>query len=220
MTQKNTNIIPIRYMSGTGGQFLSNFITAAKNNNKKEIILSSYGNAHENNLIDFVTSDHSTFAPQESDHHKITSILNIKGKEGSTPIYYPAMHLLDISSLIDIFDKVISITYDNDDISDIALIFHGKFYIDELQYVNLTSHDYVTIKITLNKACSLFKRYDSNNVLNVSWKELFHLDESIIVDKISSFISIPKENFNISNLLKWRKATLQCLDKVSSTLNT
>jgi hypothetical protein len=220
MTQKNTNIIPIRYMSGTGGQFLSNFITAAKNNNKKEIVLSPYGNAHENNLIDFFLPPNSVYGPRHSDSIKVEALTNLQSKDGATPIYYPAMHLMDIEGLITVFEKVISITYDKDDISDIALIFHGKFYIDELQYIKPSSHDYVTMKITLNNAYSLFKIYESINVLNVSWKELFHLDENIIIDKISSFTGIPKENFNISNLLKWRKATLHCLDTVSSTLNT
>ena len=53
MVQKNIDIIPIRYMSGTGGQFLSNFITAAKNKNNDLMDLSEHGNAHSNNLLDF-----------------------------------------------------------------------------------------------------------------------------------------------------------------------
>jgi hypothetical protein len=76
------------------------------------------------------------------------------------------------------------------------------------------------MKITLKYSSRFFKEYESDNVLNVSWKELFHLDTNILVEKISAFTSIPKENFNISNLLEWRKVTSQCLDKVSNTLNT
>ena len=131
------------------------------------------------------------------------------------------MHFMDIKLLLTTFDRVISITYDIDDVSDIALIFYGKFYIDELQSnTDISNHRYVTMKITLKYSSRFFKEYESDNVLNVSWKELFHLDTNILVEKISAFTSIPKENFNISNLLEWRKVTLQCLDKVSSTLNT
>jgi len=222
MVQKNIDIIPIRYMSGTGGQFLSNFITAAKNNNKYNIYLSVHGNAHQNNLSDFNIPKESAFGPRfQNDTLNINSMLNLIGKEGSVPVYYPAMHLMNIEILLNIFDKVISIIYDIEDISDIALIYYGKFHIDEQPNTNISfSHKYVTTKITLKYSSRFFKEYESANVLNVSWKELFHLDTNILVEKISAFTSIPKENFNISNLLEWRKATSQCLDKVSNTLNT
>jgi hypothetical protein len=223
MIQKNIDIIPIRYISGTGGQFLSNFITAAKNNNKYDIALSVHGNAHQNNLSDFIIPKNSAFGPcAQHDPLNIDAMLKLTGKEGSVPVYYPAMHLMDIELLLSTFDKVISIIYDIEDISDIALIFYGKFYLDEPQSNNNISfsHRYVTTKITLKYSHRFFKEYESDNVLNVSWKELFHLDTNILIEKISAFTRIPKENFNISNLLEWREATLQCLDKVSSTLNT
>jgi len=221
MVQKNIDIIPIRYMSGTGGQFLSSFITAAKTKNNQAIRLSLFGNAHTNNLLDFSLPGHPAFGPDRPDSLKIDATLNLIGNEGSVPIYYSAMHFMDIKLLLTTFDRVISITYDIDDVSDIALIFYGKFYIDELQSnTDISNHRYVTMKITLKYSSRFFKEYESDNVLNVSWKELFHLDTNILVEKISAFTSIPKENFNISNLLEWRKVTLQCLDKVSSTLNT
>jgi hypothetical protein len=47
-------------MSGTGGQFLSNFITAAKTKNNQAIQLSVFGNSHANNLIDFIFSGSTT----------------------------------------------------------------------------------------------------------------------------------------------------------------
>jgi len=221
MVQKNIDIIPIRYMSGTGGQFLSSFITAAKTKNNQAIRLSLFGNAHTNNLLDFSLPGHPAFGPDRPDSLKIDATLNLIGNEGSVPIYYSAMHFMDIKLLLTTFDRVISITYDIDDVSDIALIFYGKFYIDELQSnTDISNHRYVTMKITLKYSSRFFKEYESDNVLNVSWKELFHLDTNILIEKISAFTSIPKENFNISNLLEWRKVTLQCLDKVSSTLNT
>ena len=221
MVQKNIDIIPIRYMSGTGGQFLSSFITAAKTKNNQAIRLSLFGNAHTNNLLDFSLPGHPAFGPDRPDSLKIDATLNLIGNEGSVPIYYSAMHFMDIKLLLTTFDRVISITYDIDDVSDIALIFYGKFYIDELQSnTDISNHRYVTMKITLKYSSRFFKEYETDNVLNVSWKELFHLDTNILVEKISAFTSIPKENFNISNLLEWRKVTLQCLDKVSSTLNT
>jgi hypothetical protein len=223
MVQKNIDIIPIRYISGTGGQFLSNFITAAKNNNKHNIALSVHGNAHQNNLSDFIIPKNSAFGPcAQHDPLNIDAMLKLTGKEGSVPVYYPAMHLMNIELLLNTFDKVISIVYDIEDISDIALIFYGKFYLDEPQSNNNISfsHRYVTTKITLKYSHRFFKEYESDNVLNVSWKELFHLDTNILVRKISAFTRIPEENFNISNLLEWREATSQCLDKVSSTLNT
>ena len=221
MVQKNIDIIPIRYMSGTGGQFLSSFITAAKTKNNQAIHLSLFGNAHTNNLLDFSLPGHPAFGPDKPDSLKIDATLNLIGNEGSVPIYYSAMHFMDIKLLLTTFDRVISITYDIDDVSDIALIFYGKFYIDELQSnTDISNHRYVTMKITLKYSSRFFKEYESDNVLNVSWKELFHLDTNILVEKISAFTSIPKENFNISNLLEWRKVTSQCLDKVSNTLNT
>ena len=38
----NEDIIPITYMSGTGGNFLCHFILSAKNNNKNNITFSKY----------------------------------------------------------------------------------------------------------------------------------------------------------------------------------
>jgi hypothetical protein len=204
-------------MSGTGGQFLSNFITAAKTKNNQAIQLSVFGNSHANNLIDFIFSGRSSFSPSHSDSLKIDAILNIIGKD-SSPIYYPAMHLMDIEKTLEIFDKVISIHYDATDMFDIILVIYGKYYIDEMNHADITMNRYFNIKHELKQASKKFNSYDSPNVLNISWKEMMYSDS--IVDKISLFTNIPKENFNIQNLFEWRKVTLRCLSQMNETLNT
>lgn len=216
---KNNDIIPIRYMSGTGGQFLSNFITAAKNKNFEHIVLSEHGNAHTNNLLDFLFNEKIGFSPQEDDSIKIKSLLSITKHDKSNPPYYPAMHIRDIGILTEMFTKNISIWYEDNDVNDIAIAFYGKYYMDQEQSSIITVHDYVTIKLTIQQRLSVFKEHASNSVLNLSWKEMLHNDPSHMINKISSFTAIPKENFNIDNLLKWRHATIHCLQNISSLLN-
>jgi hypothetical protein len=220
MVQKNIDIIPIRYMSGTGGQFLSNFITAAKNKNNYLMDLSKHGNAHSTNLLDFSFSETVDFAPQADDSFKISSILSLIKQDDSIPAYYPAMHIRDIGLLLDIFNKTISIWYEPDDVNDIAIVFYGKYYMDQEYCSNITTHKYVTIKLTTHQRLSTFNQYDSSSVLNLSWKEMLYKDPNNMINKISSFTSIPKDNFNVANLLKWRETTMQCLSTISRTLNT
>ena len=219
MGSKHTNIIPIRYMSGTGGQFLSNFITAAKNKNNDLVYLSEHGNAHFNNLLDFKLPDDSIFGPRHDDYLKIDALLNLQANEGAIPAYYPAMHLMNIDILLNTFDKIISIYYVDDDVNDIALAFYGKYYVDQEYSSSVTAHEYVSIKLITTSALTIFKPYNDSNVLNISWKEMLHNDTNTLIDKISSFTSIPKDNFNIDNLLRWRETTIHCLDNISSLLN-
>lgn len=210
----NKDIIPVTYMSGTGGAFLSKFITFAKLNSKDILKLSKHGNAHSG----YIELPRSILGPPDDDNIKIEQILNAKPYDDVFPIYYVPTHILDLKLCMNFFEKTIRITYEKEDIDDIAICYVGKYHIDathkvESTILNLKLHSHMM----LLKFCNQFSTIEQNsNILYVSWKELLHFDPNILINKLHTFTQIPIENFNLENLYNWRKATISCIENIST----
>jgi hypothetical protein len=208
----NKDIIPVTYMSGTGGSFLARFITFAKLNSKDILNLSKHGNAHTG----YIELPRSVLGPVEDDIIKIEHILNIQPCDGVFPIYYVPVHIVDLQLCMNFFEKAIRITYEKDDIADVAICYVGKYHVDaihnESSIFNLNLHS----QMMLLKFANQFSTMKLNsNVLHISWKEILHYDPNILITKLNNFTQIPKENFNIENLYNWRKATISCIETLS-----
>jgi hypothetical protein len=214
----NEDIIPITYMSGTGGSFLCHFIVSAKRNIKGSIKLSNYGNAH-NGLTDI----YSPFlGPQAPDMDKINYILNESNVTTSVKPYYTALHVNHLNLLGAYFKRFIRITYDLDDVDEVAKVFLGKHGVDcfnikptpiQLKFYFNKDKDLIL------KGCENFS-YDRDypDALFVSWKELYFGDVHSLIYKLHKFTNIPKENFNVESLTEWRNATRNGIDMIDKIL--
>jgi len=59
-----------------------------------------------------------------------------------------------------------------------------------------------------------------DNSINVTWKEMFTLNPSIIISKLSRFTDIPEVDFHTDTLLEWRKSTSAGVELTKSMLIT
>jgi hypothetical protein len=214
----NEDIIPITYMSGTGGHFLCHFIVSAKRDNNI-INLSPYGNVHEFGLKDIPGPP---FGVQIPDIKKINSILNDEIVTLIKP-YYTIGHIRDIELLGSYFKKFIRIIYDIEDIAEISSVFLGKYEIDQNNvkqsktYLEFFHNQDKSILTHYAKYFTYVENYESS--LFVSWKEIYHLDPTVLINKLHNFTNIPIENFSIDMINTWRTATKNGVDKVKQILN-
>ena len=138
MITKNANIIPITFVAGSGGRFISYLINSAKAVNPKKIEFSKYGNAHAiwDLNIELVSTPFNNFVPA-GEHAKIffkayANVRQIHKYKLNNPLpYYGSCHADDIDGLLMYFNKLINITYEDEDIHNIALVFVGKSLVDD-----------------------------------------------------------------------------------------
>jgi hypothetical protein len=194
-------------MSGSGGNFLCHFIVSAKRNIKDVIKLSEHGNAHSFCFKDIPgpVQGLSTF-----DLSKIKYIFSQSPIIGLIKPYYTSAHLIDINTINSYFSRSIRITYEVDDIPDIATVFYGKFIVDggktKRTIENISAEPYRWIN-------NFSFKENMPNVLFVSWKELFKGNIEEFISKLSIFTGINKDNFSRESLIHWRNKTQYCIDK-------
>ena len=203
------DIIPVTYMGGTGGNFLCHFIVSAKRNIQTIIELSEHGNAHENSIKDIpgstlgVRQGNKTKSYEKSLNHLI-----------SQKPYYTTGHITDLSMINAYFKKSIRITYEYNDMKEIATIFYGKFYHD----CGKPFEPKILYKNRLVMILSEFTKLENMpNILFISWKELFKGNIEELITKISTFTDINPDNFSRESLIHWRTKTQYCIDTFSET---
>ena len=207
---KSDDIIPITYIGGTGGNFLCHFIVSAKRNNKDIIKLSEHGNAHSFCVKDIIGPGQGLLTP---DLFKIKYILSQLPSDGSTKPYYTTAHLIDINTINSYFSRSVRITYEVDDITDIATTFYGKFIVDckkpKKSIKNISVEHYRWIN-------EFSFKENMPNVLFVSWKELLNENVNDLISKISIFTDIDKDKFLPESLMHWRDKTHMCIKKFNN----
>jgi len=217
----NEDIIPITYMSGTGGNFLCHFILSAKNNNKNNITFSKYGNAHHG-LKDGQTPGKTI----DSDIDKITNMINLCKnkvmfyKDKVDKPFYVISHIQNVKLLGEHFSRFIRITYELDDTEELAKVFLAKAIVDDLNpAVKVKTFMIPQLINMLKEQLAYFayqEGYDSS--LFVSWKNIYHDDPSILIYKLHKFTNIPIENFSVDLLYQWRTLTKFGIDYINSFL--
>jgi len=209
------DIVPITYMSGTGGNFLCNFIVSAKRNIKTVIELSEHGNAHYKALKDI---SGPPYGPRWSDQNKINFLMLELEQQLNQPInfftqrpFYTCSHIVNIELINACFKKSIRIIYDLDDVKEIAVVFYGKWKIDE---DNIKPFSIAESNIMIRLFQSKFIKLDNMpNVLFIFWKELFKGNIEELIIKLSTFTEIDSNNFSCESLMHWRNKTQYCIDK-------
>lgn len=216
------DVIPISFFPGAGGHMLMNILNQAKLKSNKAIPFSTHGNAHE---IDYETSP-KFFTIQRHEPGKdpdrditedlISSIKKIKIIRPSRTPYFALYHGENQEHLSNYFYKTITISYDDDDFKTILALYHKKLHVDHWK-----SDDKICVRGDADNTVSVQEwqklriheikvhqdgyNFNGKRCLNVRFKELNSLPTNILFEKLSNFTKIPYDNFNDSNLLKWRE---------------
>lgn len=201
-------------MGATGGHFLAHLLIKAKHNSFEPMFLSTHGNAH-GNLQDLANCPGGI---PESDQDKIEHVLTTP-IVGTMKPYFVPMHMSDIDLARKHFDKSIRITYESSDIEQLAVLYLLKYHID----VEDIDPNKYTRKVTkridfLQQYLPLFSELLDQNILCVSWKDLFLNDMEVLIAKLSGFAGIPASNFNRESIIRWRLATLDALNQMHKYL--
>jgi hypothetical protein len=199
---KNNSLIPIIFISGTGGHFLMSLLITAYYNKHDPLKLGIHGDAHKTGYGQV--------------HGNLKNVNNLKifleiAKEDPNRKFI-GFHSIHVNKVKEYFNKVIVITYDIENIDELAKIFAIKWGLDQV----VPPRDPLLIvkqhKIELRHALNHLKVPEDNHTCVVHWDELFRLDPNLLVSKLSSFTDIPIENFTIDNIINWREITNTCLD--------
>jgi hypothetical protein len=224
------DIIPITFVGGSGGNFLCHFIVSAKVNFNQVIALSLYGNAHKDSMKDIASLPVGLDVP---DQEKIDYVFSqLEDNHQEYPVmnhtlvkpYYTTLHIQDIDTINNNFKKSIRITYDLDDINELVAVYHGKWFIDEVNRntaikISDSAHLYFTKK-SLTKMNKFFCKIENMpSVLFISWKELFSGNIDELVTKLSTFTHINTTNFSSEALTQWRDKTQYCIDTFTEQPN-
>ena len=213
MMNLTTDIILITYIGGTGGHFLSYFLSKARDNDFEKVTLSENGNAHHNKMDIGIPY---TFV--DPDKLKFEYIVNYNIPPSIKKPYFCHGHIKDVEQCISKF-KTIRITYDSDDILDLSYTHLTKNNIDMFNMDrSLWDEQIVNRKFFLHGNIRYFKNKSEQNLLPIRWKELYYGDTKILMKKLSDFTDIPVSNFNISNLYQWREKTRLGIDKIKQLL--
>jgi hypothetical protein len=210
------DIIPITYIGGSGGNFLCHFIVSAKRNIHDIIELSTHGNSHKNSLKDILFLNRGLADP---DDEKLSYVFSQQPTSFEKP-WYTAFHIQSLDTINNNFKRSIRVTYDLDDVNDVALAFCGKWFIDDNNRnttikMSDSAHLHFTKK-NLNEMNKFFCEIENMpNVLFVSWKELFKKNIEEFISKLSIFTGIDKNNFSRESLMHWRDKTQFCINTLN-----
>jgi hypothetical protein len=210
------DIIPVTFVGGTGGNFLCHFIVSAKRNIHDIIELSTHGNSHENSLKDILVLNRGLADP---DDEKLSYVFSQQPNSFEKP-WHTAFHIQSLNTINNNFKRSIRVTYDLDDVNDIALCFYGKWFIDTINRdttIKMRVSDSVYLFFTKKSLTEMNKFFceieNMPNILFVSWKELFKGNIEELIAKISMFTHINIEHFSKEILIHWRNKTQYCIDK-------
>lgn len=214
------DIIPVTFVGGSGGRFLASFLAMANHGIMDKMSLSKHGNAH--------TAFHTPLPESGIDDNSmvyIESLFKFEINPFFRKPYFVSCHIADLNLLSKHFQKTIRIVYDEDDVSDIVLVFLGKLGIDDLNYSTQQLKDNYTKLTPRYKVIQRRFHFKStpqlyDNVLFVSWKDLCYSEPDMLIEKLSNFTHVPQNQFSIDNLLNWRRATMDCLTNITSLINT
>jgi hypothetical protein len=227
---KNNFNIPITYAGGTGGNFLSSWLNAASLNDQSVLNYSEYGNAHKTNInilygggMNISTGTNLTKHLSEEE-----KILLINDEVKNYHLRFFATHMANKNLLLNYFEKIIIITYKKSNIEEVSIVHTVKWakdddspsvkkWVEEKLKTNTYPEMYSSFmkyqKVSLLRFLTDFTEEVNENIIYVSWNNLYNEDYHVLVNKLSNQLDIPKENFNLENLFKWRELTLKGIKK-------
>jgi hypothetical protein len=183
---------------------LSWFLCLASNNDRTTVMtFSEHGNAHSSPYACHGDNNRQSV----DDSIKINDLLVQGPHRFPNKIWYPNVHLKDLSIAASTFDKAIRITLDTTDLDTIVSIMAGKVRID--LHTETVNQKTFTNRHLLEQWLPMYQVEPFDNVLFVSFKDLMYNSMDDLVTKLSGFTNIPTENFNKQNLQLWRMKTTE-----------
>jgi len=203
-------VVPVIYMGGTGGHFLSALISRARLAIRNtDYRLSPYGNCHD--TYRDLGSCGGVDTPFDQQISRLRDHFLSPNAPG--PVYYPPMHLIDHARVMDTFERAIKITYSKSDVSSIAKIFLIKWGVETEQWdlqdpqkMRQNQHYFIGLLMRFLRIWEPNTDYGTR-LLNISWQDLISADAQLLIQQISRFTNIDETAFDQEFLQEWRART-------------
>lgn len=202
--------VAVRYRAGTGGKFLTSWLTCAKLH-RTDLNFTQFGDSR-NLYFDAEV----IFDSPGSDFRFIKTFVAPTILRNTKPPYFYYTNYIDVKDLITKVYKVINISYSVEDIPDVHTIFFCKNRIENEDQIPRGMAD--RVNVSLHKTIKDYEYYPDPNLLDVPFKELFRGEISILKSKLSDFTQIPIENFSDNMILTWRERTSVALEEFRGTI--
>lgn len=201
---KRKDLIPIVYMSGLGGHFVSSFLCNTRDANIENWNFGVTGVCHFLQK-DFIPTGNVTVPSEIHLQVLLNEPINNVVK------YYPT-HMTDVVLAHTHFDKVIKIYCEESDIEDVLKVYSKKVS-EGIPAKTAEKINYAWLKVQVEKYKDAWRpNFELEpHVLNISWKELVYESPENIIKKLSGFTSLPIASFQIDKLEQWRNLTLACI---------
>jgi len=225
---KNYNVIPVRFIAGSGGNFLAAWIRSAKFNTPIDQSLFSYnGNAHW-----LLKDGHPAMFGQLD--HLLTCAATTTPTDANPPPYYIPTHCSDLGELHQHFAQVISIAYDPiNNGADIAALHYKKLIEDS--YRNDPTTEWTTtveqsLPQDLGLAAKIAEKIDptvsalwskfsgTEQDLCISFSELMTSDPEYLAAILAHFTGYNFSNWDRSALIMWRTLSQRAIDQAKEQL--
>jgi hypothetical protein len=208
------NIVPVVFVGGSGGNFISRFISMARDNNQTPAKFSKHGNSHSGRLINF---DHI----YSKISHICEDVIPLIKKERYLPLdktFYPSLHVGDVNVVPTIFNRAIKITFDQNYQQEVALVYVLKEEVDRQNKTFTIEKVNARIRFVekYNRLYNCCAAIDHPNVFNIDWTEIMYGNPQLFIEKLAEFTQIPFENFNLTNLLTWQNMTTSTIKQYLS----
>ena len=192
------HLYPIAYLGGSGGSFISGWLNQAAYGYPLRLDTNT-GNAHlSNRFVGF-----SIFGDQS----EIIENLRQRFTDEHNKLFV-GCHIIEDSLLLSNFAKATKITYDQDDILEIAINFCSKnadpnnslLEQDIIHRLDSTKHFNARMSEPLP---------ETDQSTNISWKLLLYGNSNELISKLSKFYSIEPSKFDLASLVWWRKLAIR-----------
>lgn len=208
---KNNSIIPVSFVPGSGGRFLSYILNST---NANTILASNIDLELMYGLVvafgNMKLQSQSMLIPAQD---QLNDLLNYAIDYNFDTIEYCSCHVLDSSMLLNKFEKVIQISYEPSDILDISFSFIAENIPDDIKMiVSATANNNMTY------IGNFETKIDNPSLLYVSWKELYKENIDSLITKLSNFSNMPIDKFKVNEIIEWRKRTSDNIEKVKALL--
>jgi hypothetical protein len=210
ITLPRQDYISVRYFDGAGGKFLTSWLTAAKNESDQYLSLTNVGSA-DPSVLEIQQSVPHNF---RSEQHKQFLSTVVPGVAGTAPPYFVLDQSQSLDDSLECVQRVINISYDINDVDDIAWCNYKKSFMQQ-QNVNLLDAESILEQITETVGGCWIKfraKTDTERVCYVKWKDLLSGDPVVLVEKLAGFTGISVSKFDLALLGQWRTGTRTLLD--------
>lgn len=235
------DVVPILFLSGTGGNFLSYYLRQAKiadttNSLTARPNFTKHGSAHK--MKRYYSPCTDPIKCNIEHHLNFIKEASVNPEEG-LPFFFSIESPPSAKEMSKNFNKFVYIGYDEDDIDQISRVFFVKRCIDGVYFKDsegnfVSSDGELTWNTDISKQYSapeeLFELFDSfakynvdtfkesqtlnnNGGLNISWKEYTAGDIDQFINKLSTFTGYRESSFDQEALVEWRKLTFDCISQ-------